>query len=277
MISLILAVVLFPPAALALISNNAVPGDRTYPIKRGLEDIIYSVASVTPTTKAWFSAARSDRRFEELSQLFSQGKSTSNTLNELINQTQTTVLDSKNIANANQRRQLIFTLEDQVKKYEQGLQKISNSQTQREITVPAPTPIQSGQTIHPQPSVQPSIQPSDQNLSAIADQLERQRREIEEANRRLEDLKRQIDEERKRAEREIAALSNPTPTPSPFSTPTLTPRPTPTSTPIPTPTPTPTPKPVSGIHAANDANEKSIVTVTSTPAASLTPMPTPGI
>jgi len=34
-ICLVLAIVLFPPAALALVSNNAVPGDATYPIKSG--------------------------------------------------------------------------------------------------------------------------------------------------------------------------------------------------------------------------------------------------
>ena len=54
-ITLILSIVLFPPASLALISNNAVPGDSIYPIKRFLEDGIYAVASITPGTKAWFS------------------------------------------------------------------------------------------------------------------------------------------------------------------------------------------------------------------------------
>ena len=52
-ICLVLAIVLFPPAALALVSNNAVPGDATYPIKRALEVAIQptpvAVSSSAPT------------------------------------------------------------------------------------------------------------------------------------------------------------------------------------------------------------------------------------
>ena len=62
-LTIILAIILFPPATLAVLSNNAVPGDAAYPIKRTLEDVIYAAASINPTSKAWFSAARSDRRY----------------------------------------------------------------------------------------------------------------------------------------------------------------------------------------------------------------------
>ena len=67
--ALIIMIVLFPPAALITVSQGAVQGDATYPIKRILEDGIFAVASLNSVSKAWFAAARSDRRFKEFTTL----------------------------------------------------------------------------------------------------------------------------------------------------------------------------------------------------------------
>ena len=68
-IVLILAIILFPPAVLALVSNNAVPGDSTYSIKRFLEDGIYTIASLNPG-----EADDAKKRFEEIKKRLEEEK-----------------------------------------------------------------------------------------------------------------------------------------------------------------------------------------------------------
>ncbi len=144
-ITLVLTIVLFPPAALALISNNAVEGDVTYPIKRKLEDVIYAVASLNPTSQAWFSAARSDRRFKEINALVGQGKQAGNTLNELVEQTSVAAVQIAQIEDPVQKQQLITSYTQTIEKYNLGL-------TQLAQTNPAPQ-------IALQPSQQPQSAP----------------------------------------------------------------------------------------------------------------------
>ena len=124
-LSLILVIALFPPATLALISNNAIPGDRIYPIKRGLEDIIFAIVSLNPVTKAWFAAARSDRRFQEFSTLIAQGKFASNTLNELVSQAEVAASEIKRIDDPIRRQQLVNQLSQSIDKYNQKLEEVA--------------------------------------------------------------------------------------------------------------------------------------------------------
>lgn len=218
---LVLTVILFPPAALALISNNAVPGDATYPIKRTLEDGIFAVVSLNSVTKAWFAKARSDRRFKEITILADQDKDVSKTLNELIDQTDAAAKDITKIEGGFQKKRLLDQLSQSIQKYDKGLQEISKT-TPKSLT-PTLTPAPTSQ-------VQATPQPSPQ--TDYLDELERQQREIEEARRRLDEIKRRIEEETKR-------LEAPIPTPTPTSTPRQA---APVLTPTPTPTPTSTPK-----------------------------------
>lgn len=140
-ISLILALVLFPPATLAVVSNNAIPGDTTYPIKRGLEDVIFAVASLNPATKAWFAAARSDRRFTEVSALVAQGKKASETLNELVEQTQIAAIQIDKVSDPIQKEKLIKQLADSIYKYDVGLSQISTQKKEtRPVAIAQPLP-----------------------------------------------------------------------------------------------------------------------------------------
>lgn len=124
-ISLVLVLILFPPAALALISNNAIPGDTTYPVKRGLESVIYTVASISPASKAWFSAARSDRRFKEFKTLIAQGKSTHATIDELVSQTEIAAQQIDQITDPVEKEKYISELMQSIQKYDQGLAQVS--------------------------------------------------------------------------------------------------------------------------------------------------------
>lgn len=166
-LSIIFAILFFPPATLALISNNAVPGDATYPIKRGLEEVILKIASVTPQSKTWFSIQRSDRRFEESKILLIAGKTqSSDSLEELVAQTQLVAEEISQIQDPVKKEELTKQLTSEIKKYDEGLEKVK----QEISSIPAPssppetsTPIPSQTIVSPKPSAHPqptSIQPS---------------------------------------------------------------------------------------------------------------------
>ncbi len=155
-ITVILALVLLPPTTLALISNNAVPGDSTYQIKLGLENGILFFVSFNPTTKAWFARAKSDRRYQEVEVLLSKGKSASPLLEELIIQTEKAATDINLVENSQQKQQLISQLSDSINKYNQGLEKATRAESatvSMQTPTPTPTPLSA---INPQPSATPA-------------------------------------------------------------------------------------------------------------------------
>lgn len=157
-ITVILSLVLFPPAALALISNNAVPGDSTYPVKLGLENGILFFASFNPTTKAWFARAKSDRRYQEVEVLLSQGKSASPVLEELVIQAEKAATDINQVENSQQKQQLISQLSDSISKYNQGLEKAAQQFPAAATSVSAePTPIPTITVPSASPTIKPNV------------------------------------------------------------------------------------------------------------------------
>lgn len=211
---LILAVILFPPASLAVVSNNAVPGDTTYPIKRGLEDVIYAIASLNSTSKAWFSAVRSDRRFREFSTLIAQGKSASDTLEELVAQTQVAAEQLKKINDPIKKQELIAQLSESIDKYSQKLEEVSITSQPSSSQLPvvaAPTPTATrilptvpsatpGSTPAPQPTEVPSLMPNPSQVPSST-QLSVDQEEIDEAKEKLEDIKDRLKEEKSHQEK----------------------------------------------------------------------------
>lgn len=222
-ISLILAIVLFPPAALALISNNAVPGDVTYPIKRVLEDGIFAVASIHPTSKAWFAAARSDRRFKEFTTLVAQGKKTSDTLNELVEQTQIAANQIANVSDEGQKQKLVQQLAQSIEKYDQGLQQVSSpttplpqatpvpqesaSPTATVLPSPTPTPPPVVQPT-PVPTAVPTATPHPTPAPTLSPDDEDRQRQIDEARRRLEEIRRRLEEQQRQRSQDVESHSN---------------------------------------------------------------------
>lgn len=158
-LSLILAIALSPPAALAVVSNNAVPGDLTYPIKRRLESMIYAVASLNPTAKTWFAGARSDRRYQEITILATKGKKMKQTLQDLVEQTQITADQISQVSDPAEKEKLINQLSDSIAKYDAGLAQIAGQAKQSSTTVPQqPMPTSLALVSTPQPNI---AQPSD--------------------------------------------------------------------------------------------------------------------
>ncbi|MBI2599459.1 hypothetical protein HYW43_00895 [Candidatus Daviesbacteria bacterium] len=160
-LSLIFALVLFPPAVLAVVSNNAVSGDATYPIKRLLEDVIYTVASINPVSKAWFAAARSDRRFKEVTTLLANGKSAKDSLQELVTQTEVAAQQIQQIQDPVKKQEAIKNLASSIQNYNQGLQQVSgesagNTTASIPIAV-VQNPTFPESTVVPIPVVTPSV------------------------------------------------------------------------------------------------------------------------
>lgn len=228
-ISLILVILLFPPAALALISNNAVPGDSTYPIKRGLEEVIVRVASIHPTTETWFSIERSGRRFEESKILLTAGKSEANTsLDELVSQTEAVSKEIAKIQDPVKKQELKDKLSTEIKKYDEGLEKIQqqiaqSSQAQQPSVVSTPVP-----STVPSYTTPIFVTPTSRSTP--------------------------------RPTATPRATPHATPRPSPTPQVTPTPAPTPAPTPIPTPVPPPvypTPAQLSDCHLIQNPIEKA--------------------
>lgn len=202
-LTLILSILLFPPAALALISNNAIPGDATYPIKRFLEDRIYDVASLNPTTKAWFSAARSDRRFKEFSTLIAQGKSASDTLGELVTQTQIAAEQLKKVDDPIKKQELVSQLSQSIDKYSQKLEEVSVPPTvspPADVTSPRPTATPRS-ILTPQPSEVPRPAPSPTQAPS-SPQPSVDQKDLADAKEKLEDIKDKLEKEEKKSHQE---------------------------------------------------------------------------
>lgn len=214
---LVLSLLLFPPATLALISNNAVPGDATYPIKRVLEDGIYAIVSLHPVTKAWFSAARTDRRFRELTILLSQGKQAKQTLSELVIQTEVAANQIAQITNQGQKEQLISQLSKSIEKYDESLKEVSKN---LQSPVPTPTPTPQPMVASPQPTTtpRPTIFPSPKETPTPQSSLipsptplptpspspipQPSQDDIDEARDKLEEIKKKLEKEKKKIQKQ---------------------------------------------------------------------------
>ena len=245
-LTVILAIVLFPPAALAFISNNAVPGDRTYPIKRSLEGVILTVVSVHPFSKAWFSVERSNRRFDESITLITEKKNdkVEPTLKELVAQTRDAANEIISIKDPVVKKEKIKDLRENIQKYDEKLKEIeqelqsqgaaeppsqqvsptpsptlapSPTQTQVVIT-PAPTrAVSPAPTLIPSPTVQPTPTiPAVPTPSPVPTQPAILR-PIEDSRGELDDIDSGLEEEQGRLR--VSADLSPSPSPSPSSSP----------------------------------------------------------
>jgi hypothetical protein len=279
-LALVIMIVLFPPAALITLSQNAVPGDMAYPIKIKLEDAVLFLASFNPVTKAWFALAQTNRRYVEASALLDKGIDASESLQQLVAQADITAGDISRLQNASEKEKIITDLTKQITTYNENLsqtqtridnqllsqgvpqsviddtdevsptQKPQQTQEPQQTSTPAPstggTPEQTKEPT-PTPAATATSRPTPRPTQSPQDEeLLAQQRAIEEAKRKLEELKRKLEEEQKRLkeqQQKDAAKHSPTPTATPKPSPSPSPTPKPSPSPSKTPAPTPTPSP----------------------------------
>lgn len=147
---MVLMVVLLVPTGLVFASQDAVPGDRTYPIKRGLENVIVTLASVHPATRAFFKADMSKRRYKEAVALVKRGDTESqSSLVELVAQTEAAAEDIGQISDPKAKQELVENLSRQIDEYQTGLTKL---ETQSDPLTQATQPYS--------PSLSPVVQPT---------------------------------------------------------------------------------------------------------------------
>lgn len=213
MLVMVLMIVLLPPAALAYISNDAIPTDKIrYPIKRKLEEGILLIASLNPKTKALFQVDRSQRRYKETKTLISKNRSLPReSIRELILQTKQTSNEINDLSNVDEKKELQSKLSDSIKEIKSGLHASEKYLTTSSLTqVPANANDPQAQ-VSPSPTVMSYSTPATPGVTPAA-------------TPRVTPL---------------AATPPATPRPTPGVTPTATARATPVATPRSTPQATP--------------------------------------
>lgn len=212
-----LIVILLLPTGMVLASQDAVPGDSTYGIKRGLENVIAKAASVHPATRTYFKTDFSKRRFKEAVTLIDRGDNASNSLKELVSQTKSAADSMNDVSDKNLRKQFASDLSKQIDEYDKKLAKIEENKKN-------PTPA-------PKPSVTTNLRntltPTPTPVSQVSTETEQTIEELRRIREELEQVKNQLNNQQN--------TSNST-----FVTPTITPTPVPTSIPTVAPTAVPT-------------------------------------
>lgn len=150
------------PTGLVLASQNAVPGDSTYSIKRSLEKVILSLASLHPSTQAYFHADLMNRRYKEAVALIEKGANASESLQELVAQTGTAAQIATTLSDKKQKGEYLDQLSKSIDQYEIKLSQIE----ERVVPLPSPTPTAQEPTTQPTlvvsspPTIEPSEVPS---------------------------------------------------------------------------------------------------------------------
>lgn len=164
-IALGLVAVLFVPAALMVSTENTVPGDSSYPVKRGIENVVEDLASLTPQTKAFFSVDLTDTRYNEALALMKRNDNASVSLEELVVQTQTAAGDIASVSDPATKEQLVASLTKQIDEYNQGLAQYAQTPPAAlpttEVSAPSATkaPPEAGSTaqvFQPTPTISPA-------------------------------------------------------------------------------------------------------------------------
>lgn len=156
--SLVIIGILTPLTLLIAISQNAVPGDLFYPVKRGIEGVVLAAASVNPTTKALFKTDLSGRRFTEAYKLLARADTSG--LDLFVDEIETTKQAIITIADSRQKQQLQTKLVAKINEYQVKLAQVQTSLTpQTTSTSQSPQQIQQApQQITPQANTQTSSQ-----------------------------------------------------------------------------------------------------------------------
>lgn len=118
--TLIGPLLLAPFTVLILLSQNTVPGNLLYPYKRGLEYMILAAVSINPTTKAYFHADLSDRRYTEAEALLLAKKDVSG-LTSFVDEVHTTELAINNVSDPVQKQQMQQNLIAKIDDYQNRL------------------------------------------------------------------------------------------------------------------------------------------------------------
>ena len=134
-----------PITILIFLSQDTVPGDNFYPVKRGLENVILAAASVSPATRTAFKTDLTEARFKEAQSLVIS-KSNSSGLTTFIDEVQSTQVDVANLKSDTERGKAEEKLLAKIDQYQNSLSNLQTKTEQNLIAysiqeVPTPTSI----------------------------------------------------------------------------------------------------------------------------------------
>lgn len=168
---------LAPLTILILLSQNTVPGDVFYPVKRGMENVVLAAASVNPSTRVAFRTDLTEKRFQEAQQLLAI-KADTTAFSSFVSDVSTTQQDLSNFSNAQEEIQASDKLIAKIDQYQNQLTQVENQvliaqgqtpspiipsqseiSTPNPIQTPQPTTGQVTMTSQPSQSTEPTQQP----------------------------------------------------------------------------------------------------------------------
>lgn len=241
------------PSLLIIISWNAIPGDRLYGLKTGLEKIALGITIKTPLA-SFLTVKYTERRFSEADVLLSKKGSTLG-YSLLVTEAKQSSQILKDKKDKTEAKVLIKKIQD----YKAGIKaKKLEVQVAGQTTIPVAAPTTSTNPAPSQPNPQtPVTETTNQiieNLTNTEDELD----EIEDGLTTIQSLSPTLNpsvplaspsgsgsgRHRERGNQQGSpglqtGVQSPIPSVSPTATPSATPTATPTATPDPTPTPTP--------------------------------------
>ncbi len=235
-------IVLLIPTGLVLASQNSVPGDSAYPIKRQMEEVILSVLSLHPSTRAYFKVDFSKRRFSETTELFQRGKGKEaiNSLSDLNSQTQQALTDVTNLADKYKKLEYLDNLLTEVTSRDQKLTELQQNTPTPVKSTPSPTPFPTSpvasRLVNPNATATPIPTPTSVPTTifkVVPVSSPEEQAALKRARDENDRLKQQIETQKRQAELETATLRKqnqtttlpPTHTPTPIqSGPTPSPR-----------------------------------------------------
>lgn len=217
--------ILTPLFFIALLSQNSLPGDFLYPVKRGIENSFLAAASVNPTRKAFIHTDLADRRFSEAEKLLLSQADTA-PLNDLVTQVQSTEA-AISAADPAKQEELTTKVIAQIDSYQAKLtntaQQIHNNPapfsttaTQSQQALPTQV-VTSTKTVTPTPSAPASTIPTatevpnqtapEASVTVGTAEVEEQKRQVEQAveitKQKLEKVKKDLEEKKKQREERI--------------------------------------------------------------------------
>lgn len=158
--SWVVLIIFLPITVLILISQDSVPGDLFYPVKRGLENAILAAASVNPATRAAFKTDLTEVRFKEAAKLLIAKADTAG-LSDFITSVETTQEEVGNLSNEEAKRKLKDKLIAKIDEYQTKLTQ-AQSQVQNNLAFSEGEKPTSEQTVSQQqsPSTATTTSPS---------------------------------------------------------------------------------------------------------------------
>jgi len=220
---------LLPLTALILVSQNTVPGDLFYPLKRGLENAVLAGATLHPATRVAFRTDLTERRFEEAEKLLLARKDTTG-LNDFVQEVSLAEQEIAALKNEQAKKEVTEKLIKKIGEYQNKLVVIqAQAKESSLIGLPLPTATPTPVKIDKKPTILPSPTPTPIQQKPTTTPVS-------------------------------SSLPTVVKQPSPPTQSTLTPTPTDVLLPSPTPTPTPVPTPVeeSEIAKAIDDTQKKL-------------------